>query len=217
MYSFKELMITPIEDGEDEYLKYRAMKRRKHMYEATIPAGQTAMTKKPDLTNKDKKTMGKIADLMKRANEAAPKIDQDKFAAHMAKNQKPKKMSSTQKALSDISKRANEDNEESTDEALSMAARRKRSRDMRKNKNKLRIARNRMKNRVANPERIKKRAKKQAIDKIYKKLTKGMSRKDLTPGKKAELEKRISKMKPRVNRIAKKLLPSVRRAAHGQK
>jgi hypothetical protein len=145
MYSFKELMITPIEDGEDEYLKYRAMKRRKHMYEETAVE------------------------------------------------------------------------EESTDEALSMAARRKRSRDMRKNKNKLRIARNRMKNRVANPERIKKRAKKQAIDKIYKKLTKGMSRKDLTPARKAELEKRISKMKPRVDRIAKKLLPTVRRAAHGQK
>jgi hypothetical protein len=145
MYSFKELMITPIEDGEDEYLKYRAMKRRKHMYEETAVE------------------------------------------------------------------------EESTDEALSMAARRKRSRDMRKNKNKLRVARNRMKNRVANPERIKKRAKKQAIDKIYKKLTKGMSRKDLTPAKKAELEKRISKMKPRVDRIAKKLLPTVRRAAHGQK
>ena len=135
----------PVEPGEDEYLKYRAMKRRKHMYEETAVE------------------------------------------------------------------------EETTDEALSMAARRKRSRDMRKNKNKLRIARNRMKKRVANPERIRKRAKKQAIDKIYKKLTKGMSRKDLTPAKKAELEKRIAKMKPRVNRIAKKLLPSVRRAAHGQK
>ena len=144
MYSFKELMIMPVEAGEDEYLKYRAMKRRKHMYEET------------------------------------------------------------------------EVEEETTDEALSMAARRKRSRDMRKNKNKLRIARNRMKKRVANPERIKKRAKKQAIDKIYKKLTKGMSRKDLTPAKKAELEKRIAKMKPRVNRIAKKLLPSVRRAAYGK-
>ena len=144
MYSFKELMVMPVEPGEDEYLKYRAMKRRKHMYEETAVE------------------------------------------------------------------------EETTDEALSMAARRKRSRDMRKNKNKLRIARNRMKNRVANPERIKKRAKKQAIDKIYKKLTKGMSRKDLTPAKKAELEKRITKMKPRVNRIAKKLLPSVRRAAHGK-
>ena len=134
----------PVEAGEDEYLKYRAMKRRKHMYEETAVE------------------------------------------------------------------------EESTDEALSMAARRKRSRDMRKNKNKLRIARDRMKKRVASPERIKKRAKKQAIDKIYKKLTKGMSRKDLTPGKKAELEKRIAKMKPRVNRIAKKLLPSVRRAAYGK-
>ena len=144
MYSFKELMIMPVEAGEDEYLKYRAMKRRKHMYEET------------------------------------------------------------------------EVEEETTDEALSMAARRKRSRDMRKNKNKLRIARNRMKKRVANPERIKKRAKKQAMDKIYKKLTKGMSRKDLTPAKKAELEKRIAKMKPRVNRIAKKLLPSVRRAAYGK-
>ena len=144
MYSFKELMVMPVEEGEDEYLKYRAMKRRKHMYEET------------------------------------------------------------------------EVEEESTDEALSMAARRKRSRDMRKNKNKLKIARNRMRKRVANPERIKKRAKKQAIDKIYKKLTKGMSRKDLTPAKKAELEKRIAKMKPRVNRIAKKLLPSVRRAAYGK-
>ena len=144
MYSFKELMVMPVEAGEDEYLKYRAMKRRKHMYEETAVE------------------------------------------------------------------------EETTDEALSMAARRKRSRDMRKNKNKLRIARARMKKRVANPERIKKRAKKQAIDKIYKKLTKGMSRKDLTPAKKAELEKRIAKMKPRVNRIAKKLLPSVRRAAYGK-
>ena len=144
MYSFKELMITPIEDGEDEYLKYRAMKRRKHMYEETAVE------------------------------------------------------------------------EESTDEALTMAARRKRSRDMRKNKNKLKIGRARMSKRIANPERIKKRARKQAIDIIYKKLTKGIPRKDLTPGKKAELEKRIQKMKPRVNRITRKLLPQVRKAAHGK-
>lgn len=137
-------MITPIEDGEDEYLKYRAMKRRKHMYEETAVE------------------------------------------------------------------------EESTDEALSMASRRKRSRDMRKNKNKLKIGRARMSKRIANPERIKKRARKQAIDIIYKKLTKGIPRKDLTPGKKAELEKRIQKMKPRVNRITRKLLPQVRKAAHGK-
>ena len=40
--------------------------------------------------------------------EAAPKIDPDKFAAHMARNKKPKKMTSTQKSLADIQKRANE-------------------------------------------------------------------------------------------------------------
>jgi hypothetical protein len=145
MYSFKELMVMPVEAGEDEYLKYRAMKRRKHMYEET------------------------------------------------------------------------EVEEESTDEALSLAARRKRSRDMRKNKNKLKVARSRAMKRVANPERIKKRARKQAVNMIYKKLTKGMSRSDLTAAKKAELEKRIAKMKPRVNRLTRKILPQVRKAAHGQK
>ena len=144
MYSFKELMVMPVEAGEDEYLKYRAMKRRKHMYEET------------------------------------------------------------------------EVEEESTDEALSLAARRKRSRDMRKNKNKLKVARSRAMKRVANPERIKKRARKQAINMIYKKLTKGMSRSDLTAAKKAELEKRINKMKPRVNRLTRKILPQVRKAAHGK-
>lgn len=177
MYSFKELMVMPVEAGEDEYLKYRAMKRRKHMYEATIPDGQTAMTKKPDLTNKDKKTMGKIADLMKRANE---------------------------------------DNEESTDEALSMKTRMKRSRDMKRNKNKLGMARKRMMKRVANPARIKKRARKQARDMIYKKLTKGIPRSDLTPAKKRELEKRIDKMKPRVSRLTRKIMPQVRQRAHGK-
>ena len=106
--------------------------------------------------------------------------------------------------------------EENTDEALSLAARRKRSRDMRKNKNKLKVARSRAMKRVANPERIKKRARKQAISMIYKKLTKGMSRSDLTAAKKAELEKRISKMKPRVNRLTRKILPQVRKAAHSK-
>lgn len=106
--------------------------------------------------------------------------------------------------------------EQETDEALSLAARRKRSRDMRKNKNKLKVARSRAMKRVANPERIKKRARKQAISMIYKKLTKGMSRSDLTAAKKAELEKRINKMKPRVNRLTRKILPQVRKAAHSK-
>jgi len=40
-----------------------------HYHEATIPDGQTAMTKKPQISKKDKETVGKIQALMKRANE----------------------------------------------------------------------------------------------------------------------------------------------------
>ena len=46
--------------------KNRITKSRK---EATIPDGQTAMTKKPEISKKDKETVGKIQALMKRANE----------------------------------------------------------------------------------------------------------------------------------------------------
>lgn len=42
--------------------------------EATIPQGQTAMTKRPEPTDKDKRTISKIQDLMKRANEK--KVDE---------------------------------------------------------------------------------------------------------------------------------------------
>lgn len=42
----------------------------------------------------------------------APKIDDKKYAAHMARNKRPKKMTSTQKSLSDIQKRANEEVDE---------------------------------------------------------------------------------------------------------
>lgn len=55
----------------------------------------------------------------------APKIDDKKFAAHMARNKKPKKMTSTQKSLANISKRANEnyDKEPPSPDEKSMAMR----------------------------------------------------------------------------------------------
>jgi hypothetical protein len=107
-----------------------------------------------------------------------------------------------------------EDTVELEAEALNMQTRRKRGMDMRKNKNKLAMSRKRAMNRVANPERIKKRAKKQAMRDIYKKLSKGVSKSKMNPAKKAELEKRVARMKPRVNRMAKKLMPTVRARAH---
>ena len=42
----------------------------------------------------------------------APKIDDKKYAAHIARNKKPKRQSSTKKSLSDIQKRSNEEVDE---------------------------------------------------------------------------------------------------------
>jgi hypothetical protein len=48
-------------------------------------------------------------------NEKAPKIDPKKYEKHMSRNKKPKEMSSTKKALSDISKRADKMSRESVE------------------------------------------------------------------------------------------------------
>ena len=58
--------------------------------------------------------------LVESLNEKAPKIDDKKFAAHMARNKKPAKQSSTKKSLSDISKRANEEIDEVLDTPKAM-------------------------------------------------------------------------------------------------
>ena len=47
---------------------------KKGKKEATIPQGKTVMTKRPEPTDKDKRTISKIQDLMKRANEE--KVDE---------------------------------------------------------------------------------------------------------------------------------------------
>ena len=52
-----------------------------HYHEATIPDGQTAMTKKPKISKKDKETVGKIQALMKRANEDVNEVIKHTHAA----------------------------------------------------------------------------------------------------------------------------------------
>ena len=55
---------------------------RDSYHEATIPDGQTAMTKKPKISKKDKETVGKIQALMKRANEDVNEISIDKLSRY---------------------------------------------------------------------------------------------------------------------------------------
>ena len=104
------------------------------------------------------------------------------------------------------------DNIETQDEALSKAARMKKSRLM-KMKGKM-IAKKReisMK-RKASPEKIKKRAMKKARDILAKKILKDRSKSDLSISGKEGLEKKLNAKTAIIKKIAKKLIPQIKKA-----
>jgi hypothetical protein len=100
--------------------------------------------------------------------------------------------------------------ESTVDEALTLQQRQKRSRQMRKYKSRMKIGRERAARKMADPKRLKKRARKQARNMLAKKLAKA-NYSELSFSRKQEIEKRLDRMKPRVDRIAKKLLPKMRK------
>tara|TARA_A100001201_G_scaffold140761_1_gene134562 strand:+ start:1017 stop:1457 length:441 start_codon:yes stop_codon:yes gene_type:complete len=106
---------------------------------------------------------------------------------------------------------------EPADEALSMAARRAKSRQMKKYRARLKVGRKKARMKIASQKVLNRRARKAARNAITKKLTKGIPKADLTPARKQEIERRLDKMGPRVTRLAKKMLPKLRQAEIGKK
>ena len=100
---------------------------------------------------------------------------------------------------------------EDVEEALDFQQRRARSRAMKKNKAKIAMGRKRAAKRTAGTDRLKKRAEKGARSQIFKKLSKGVSKDELPFARRQEIEKRIDKMKPKIKRIAMKLVKDKRK------
>ena len=102
---------------------------------------------------------------------------------------------------------------ESVDEALSVAARMKKARDIRRNKAKIALGRARAARRFASQDVLKKRARKAAYKTFYNKLVKNIPRDKLSPQRKAEIEKRLNSpaFKARIEKMAKKMLKDVRK------
>ena len=101
------------------------------------------------------------------------------------------------------------------DEAvLDFQQRRKRAMTMRRYKSKLASARKRMAKRVSSKEKLQKKARKKAISIIRNKVAgaKGADYKNLNPAEKMMIDKRVMKRKGAIDRIAKKMLPQVRKA-----
>lgn len=104
--------------------------------------------------------------------------------------------------------------DEEMNEALTMAQRQKRARIMKRLKSRIKIGRERQKRRMADKGRLEKRAIKQAKNKVIKKILKGKQKRDLSFARRQEIEKRIEKpaVKKRIERLAKRMFPSIRRA-----
>ena len=103
---------------------------------------------------------------------------------------------------------------EEIDEALTMAQRQKRARIMKRLKSRIKLGRERQKRKMADKGRLEKRAIKQAKNKVIKKILKGKQKRDLSFARRQEIEKRLEKpaFKARIQRLAKRMFPQIRRA-----
>lgn len=108
-----------------------------------------------------------------------------------------------------------EEVDHSIDEAvLNTQQRRLRSLQMKRMAPRIRLGQERAKSRFADLGRLKKRATKAARTMVFRKLTKGIPKDELTFQRRAEIEKRLDTpaMKARIERIAIKMLPKEREA-----
>ena len=97
-------------------------------------------------------------------------------------------------------------------EALTLSQRQKRKAAFRKNKAKIMIARKKAAKKMASPEKIKARAEKQARNLIIKKILKNKGKADLSFSGRQDLEKKVAKKKAVIKKIAKRLIPQVKKA-----
>jgi len=102
------------------------------------------------------------------------------------------------------------DNVDQLDEVLDLAQRRKKALKLNIIRKKVELGRKRALSRPADIKRLKNRAEKEARTMIFKRLSKGLSKDQVPYQRRMEIEKRMSKMTARIQRLAIKLLPKVR-------
>ena len=96
-------------------------------------------------------------------------------------------------------------------EVDSIQTRMKKRRAMRKNRSKIKFARKKaMKRKILDPKKLMKRDRKQARNKIAKRILKGKSLQDLGMGQKRALEKILDKKASKISKLAKRMLKVVR-------
>lgn len=98
-----------------------------------------------------------------------------------------------------------------TDEAMTVQQRLKRSRQFKKIKNKVAMGRKKAARKIASPKKLKQRALKKARLNFFKKIAKGQAPQQVSPARRTEIEKKLDKMKNKIQKVARKILPQVRK------
>jgi len=103
--------------------------------------------------------------------------------------------------------------EESVDfsEAMSLQHRMKMKAAFRKNKAKIALGKKKAAKKLASPEKLKSRANKAARELLIKKLLKDKKKNDLSFAGRASIEKKLANKKGAIAKIAKKLLPGIKK------
>lgn len=98
------------------------------------------------------------------------------------------------------------------DEAMTLATRMKMKAAFRKNKAKILRGRKKAAKKLASMDKLQGRAEKQARNILLKKILQGKDKSDLSFAARQAIEKKLEKKRNAIKRIAKKLLPSVKKA-----
>lgn len=103
--------------------------------------------------------------------------------------------------------------EESVDfsEAMTLQHRMKMKAAFRKNKAKIALGKKKAAKKLASPEKLKSRANKAARELLIKKLLKDKKKGDLSFAGRAGIEKKLANKKGAIAKIAKKLLPGIKK------
>ena len=101
--------------------------------------------------------------------------------------------------------------EEDLPEAWTPSMRRAAARRMKILAPRIKLGIKRSKNRTATKEKLMSRAVRKVKSDLIKKFTQGTSKTDLSPARRADMEKRIAKLGPRIKQLAQKQLPATRR------
>lgn len=198
MLRFKDMFPMGIEyrPGEDELTNYRAIRRHRGVY-STGEGGPIGEANDPSNEN----PISNYIDKGKHSKNVGP--------GYKTKNVKIKNQDGTHTIM--VHQLASESTE--VDEALSVQSRLKKGRDMRRNKAKIALGRARASRKFASNKTLQKRARRSAYKATYNKLVKNVPASELTPQRKAEIEKRLNTpaFKTRIDRMSKKMIKDVRK------